>query len=75
MVVQRDKPVMIWGWADVGEQVTVSFAGQKTQATAAADRSWKVRLEKMPANSAPQNLIIQGYSKTLDKSCHPPSVR
>lgn len=29
MVIQRDKPVKVWGWADPGEQVTVSFAGQQ----------------------------------------------
>ncbi len=28
MVLQRDKPVAIWGWASPEEKVTVSFAGQ-----------------------------------------------
>lgn len=28
MVLQREKPVAVWGWADAGESVTVSFAGQ-----------------------------------------------
>ena len=28
MVIQRDKPVRVWGWATPGENVTVSFAGQ-----------------------------------------------
>jgi sialate O-acetylesterase len=27
MVLQRDKPLTIWGWADPGEEETVSFAG------------------------------------------------
>ena len=35
MVLQRDKPLKIWGWASPGEQVSVSFAGQKQAATAA----------------------------------------
>lgn len=39
MVFQRDKPIRIWGWAEPGEKITVTF-GEKTQAcTAAADRS------------------------------------
>ena len=29
MVLQRDKPVPVWGWAEPGEQVTVEFAGQR----------------------------------------------
>jgi len=27
MVLQRDKPVKVWGWADAGATVTVVFAG------------------------------------------------
>ena len=49
MVLQRDKPVAIWGWADPGEKVTVSFAGQTQTATAAKDRAWKVTLAAMKA--------------------------
>ena len=26
MVLQREKPIAVWGWADAGESVTVSFA-------------------------------------------------
>ena len=29
MVVQQGKPVAIWGWADVGEEVTVTLPGAK----------------------------------------------
>ena len=36
MVLQRDKPIRIWGWAAPDETVTVSFAGQKQPAKAAA---------------------------------------
>ena len=28
MVLQQGRPVSIWGWAEAGEKVTVSFAGQ-----------------------------------------------
>ena len=27
MVLQRDMAVPVWGWAEAGEEVTVSFAG------------------------------------------------
>jgi sialate O-acetylesterase len=39
MVLQRDKPVAVWGWAAHGEQVTVSFAGQTQTATADKERA------------------------------------
>ena len=65
MVLQRDKPLNIWGWADPGEEVIVSFAGQEVPAKAAADRSWQVTLKPVPANNAPQTLTVKGKSATL----------
>jgi len=37
MILQRDKPVPIWGWATPGETVKVSFAGQEKHVTAGDD--------------------------------------
>jgi len=65
MVLQRDKPLNIWGWADPGEEVTVSFAGRQAQAKAAGDRSWQVTLTPVPASSAPQVMTVKGKSTTL----------
>jgi len=65
MVLQRDQPLKVWGWAAAGEQVTVSFAGQQVSTTAAADRSWRVGLKPMPANRSPQTMTIAGKSETL----------
>lgn len=65
MVLQRDKPVNVWGWAEPGEAVTVSFAGQQVKAKAAADRSWQVALQPMPANSTPQTMTVKGKTQTL----------
>ena len=65
MVLQRDKPLNIWGWADPGEEVTVSFGGQQAPAKAAADRSWQVTLQPVPARSIPQTMSVKGKSTTL----------
>jgi sialate O-acetylesterase len=65
MVLQRDKPLKIWGWAVAGEQVTVSFAGQEMSTTTAADRTWQVTLTAMPANSTPQSMTVKDKSSTL----------
>lgn len=65
MVVQRDKPLNIWGWASPGEDVTISFAGKTAKVTAGADRSWKATLEALPANSTPGSMTITGKDKTL----------
>ena len=65
MVHQRDKPLSVWGWAAAGEQVTVSFAGQQINTTAAADRPWRVGLTAMSVNRSPQTMTIAGKSETL----------
>jgi len=65
MVVQREKPLNIWGWADPGEEVTVSFADQQAKVQAAADRSWQVTLDPIPANTTPQTMTVKGTSTTL----------
>lgn len=65
MVLQRDKPIHVWGWADAGETVTVSFVGEEASATAAADRSWKVTLPAVPAHATPQTMIIKGRDRPL----------
>lgn len=65
MVLQRGKPIAIWGWAAPGEKVTVSFAGNSASATAGDDRAWRVELPALEANETPRTLTIKGRSDTL----------
>lgn len=62
MVLQRDMPIRIWGWADPGEQVTVSLADRTAQATTAADGTWRVSLPKLSAGG-PHTLTVAGKNK------------
>ncbi len=50
MVLQREMPVPVWGWADPGEVVTVAFGEQSVSATADANGKWMVELAAMPAS-------------------------
>jgi sialate O-acetylesterase len=63
MVLQRDQPVPLWGWATPGEKVSVSFAGQTKDVTADAEGTWKVSLDAMPANANPQAMVIRGSNE------------
>jgi sialate O-acetylesterase len=59
LVIQRDKPVPVWGWAEQGAEVTVAFAGQKkTAKVAATNGEWRVTLDPIPACSAPQTMTV-----------------
>ena len=57
-VLQRDKPVPVWGWAEPNARVTVEFAEQKKDATADAGGKWSVTLDALPANAAPASLTV-----------------
>ena len=58
MVLQRGKPVPVWGTAEPGEKVTVAFAGQKKTAVADAAGHWKIVLAPMSVSSNPRKLIV-----------------
>lgn len=59
MVVQRETPVPVWGWADPGEKVTVSLAGQTRETTADAEGKWSARLDPI-AEPGPHTLTVVG---------------
>ena len=65
MVLQREKPVHIWGTADAGERVSVSFGKQKVKAKADAEGKWLATLQPMKATAHPQNLVIKGKKESL----------
>jgi sialate O-acetylesterase len=59
-VLQRDKPIPIWGRADAGEPVTVTFHGHSVSTTAASDGRWIAYLDALPASAEPADLVITG---------------
>jgi len=60
MVLQREMPVPVWGFAKAGENVTVRFGGQEKSATADASGKWMVRLDAMPASASPREMTVAG---------------
>ncbi len=58
LVIQRDTPVPVWGWAEPGEQVTVTVNGAGYSAVAASSGAWTVRLAAMEAGG-PHALTVR----------------
>jgi sialate O-acetylesterase len=59
MVLQQNKKIPVWGWADPGEQVTVELNKVAVSAKADADGKWRVDLA--PAKVAnPPTLTVKG---------------
>jgi sialate O-acetylesterase len=49
MVLQRDREIHVWGWADPGEAVEVRFAGAARKTRATQDGYWDVLLPPFAA--------------------------
>lgn len=57
MVLQRGKSIPVWGKADAGEQVTVTFRKKQYTTTADENGRWRIDLPKQKAGG-PYQLII-----------------
>jgi sialate O-acetylesterase len=58
MVLQRGRPVPVWGYAPAGERVTVQFKQQQQAATADASGKWQVELSPLETSTQPADMII-----------------
>ncbi|MCX6937804.1 MAG: sialate O-acetylesterase [Verrucomicrobia bacterium] len=62
-VLQRDKPIPVWGQAEPGEKVTVRLGGLIAESTTAdAKGNWSVRLPAQPAGG-PYSLVFEGKNR------------
>lgn len=64
MVLQRDKNITIWGWADKGERITVQLNKQTATGVADMQGAWKVTLKSEEAGG-PHQLVVQGKNKII----------
>ena len=59
--------VPVWGWADAGEKVEVTFAGQTKSATPDANGKWMLKLDALKADAKPQELTVKGKNTVVVK--------
>jgi len=62
MVLQRERPVPVWGCAAPGAKITVSFAGQSVETTADKAGRWRATLAPMPASKEGRTLTVTSTS-------------
>ena len=69
MVLQRDEPVPVWGWADSGATVAVEFNGQKKSTVADTNGRWQLKLDVMKALNTGQKMVVVcgDDSKTINE--------
>ncbi len=62
MVLQRDKPIKIWGWADPGEKITTQFNGSVYATVTDSEGRWKLVLPALRAGG-PYEMTIKGTNE------------
>ena len=60
MVLQRDMPVPIWGWAEPNEPVDVTLDTQTVSTTADADGKWSMQFPSLKVSTEPVTLTVKG---------------
>ena len=66
MVLQRGKPIPVWGKADAGETITVAFNKKVYTAQADAEGRWRIDLPKMKAGG-PYTLEVKSEEANSEK--------
>jgi len=64
MVLQRDTPTNIWGWASPKEKVTLLFNGRKYSGVTGSDQKWFIQLPATKAGG-PYTISIGGKNKIV----------
>lgn len=62
MVLQRDARVLVWGWADPGEQIELFFCGQHHETRTDEEGEWRIQLEEMSAGG-PFTMVLSGGNR------------
>ena len=63
MVLQRDIPVPVWGWAAPGSSVRVTWKGNAYEAYAGTSGAWQLRLDPCPAGGPFELTVAAGNEK------------
>jgi sialate O-acetylesterase len=68
MVLQKDIPLVIWGWAAAGEEIAVSLGDSNAKATADAAGKWKVVLPAVKTAGGPHEMTVKGKNEIKIKN-------
>lgn len=65
MVLQRERPIRVWGHASKNELVTVRFAEAEVSAKADRTGRWEAVLPAMSADTTPREMTVAGRDNEL----------
>lgn len=68
MVLQRDKPIAVWGWADPGDVVAVQLGGESMEVKAGGEGRWTASFAPRPATTVPMELRVASGDEKIEMS-------
>ncbi len=74
MVIQRDNPINVWGWAEPEEIVTVEFAGNTASTKVNGDGTWSLTLPSLPAGG-PYKMLVQDKNTRTEETSNAIVIR
>jgi sialate O-acetylesterase len=67
MVIQRDKPISIWGWAKPGSKVSVQFGEEKAEATAGGEAGrWEATFPARQPDPTGRKLTVAAGDEKIE---------
>ncbi len=63
MVLQKDIPLPIWGWATPGEEVSVTLGDSNAKVAADGAGKWKVSLPAIKTAGGPHEMTVKGKNE------------
>ena len=67
IVLQRDQPIKVWGWASPKEKISLIFNKKDYKTTTNDDGTWKIQLPAQPAGSGFE-MLMKGKNEITIKN-------
>jgi sialate O-acetylesterase len=67
MVLQRDEPITLWGWAAPKEKVTVTLKNKSYNSVTTSEGKWQMQLPAQPAGTG-YEMILKGKNQIRIKN-------
>ena len=65
MVLQRDQPLPVWGWAAPGRPITVEVGPHSARTRANAEGRWRVTLPALESGKGPLTMTVKASDETI----------
>jgi Domain of unknown function (DUF303). len=65
VVLQREKPIPVWGRANPKQKIAVTFGDHTVQTTAGADGRWIIYLDAVPASNDPAEIVVAAANESV----------